>query len=254
MRVNELVCKYNIRKVVINADDSGLNPDVNKAIIELLKSGRIDRTTLMVNMPFAEEAARLLKEEHLEDAAGIHLNLADGTPLTERIKGTPLCADGQFNRCQMLPSYRFFLKPSIYSAVKEELDCQFRRFYELFGHYPTHVDSHGHFHNFLPYLSIILPLSKKYGVRSMRIAINLFNKKDAGIAKRFYKSFVNAIIKSRFEHTDCMGSYTELLEFATMAEGKTLELMVHPTMKDGKVVDTIFENGFRQYIDFSNIR
>ena len=161
LRVNELACKCNIRKVVINADDFGLNPDVNKAIIELLKSGRIDRTTLMVNMPFAEEAARLLKEEHLEDAAGIHLNLADGTPLTERIKGTPLCADGEFNRCQALPSYRFFLKPAIYSAVKEELDCQFRRFYELFGHYPTHVDSHGHFHNFLPYLSIILPLSKK---------------------------------------------------------------------------------------------
>ncbi len=227
---------------------------MNRAVIELLETGRIDRTTLMVNMPEAEEAVKMVKERHLEDCVGIHLNLADGTPLTEDIKNTSLCTDRKYNGAQMLPSYRFYLKPAVYSAVKKELDCQFRRFYTLFGHYPLHVDAHGHFHNFLPYLSIVMPLSRKYKVKSMRIAINLYNTKEGGLAKKLYKAAVNLIIKTSFSHTDYMGSYTELQEFAGMAAGKTVELMVHPTMKDGVIVDTIFENGSRQYIDFSNIR
>ena len=41
-----------MNNIIINADDFGLNHEVNVAIIELLKSGRIDRTTVMVNMPF----------------------------------------------------------------------------------------------------------------------------------------------------------------------------------------------------------
>lgn len=88
----------------------------------------------------------------------------------------------------------------------------------------------------------------------MRIAINLFDKNKAGIVKRMYKFFVNTIIKMSFKHSDYMGSYTELMEFAHLANGKTLELMVHPTMHNGELVDTIFEKGSRQYINFSNIR
>lgn len=49
--------------MIINADDFGYNQSVNRAIDECFKKKLINRTTIMVNMPYAEEAAVLAKEK-----------------------------------------------------------------------------------------------------------------------------------------------------------------------------------------------
>lgn len=43
-------------KLIINADDFGLSKGINKGIIEAYQAGLISSTTIMINMPYAEEA------------------------------------------------------------------------------------------------------------------------------------------------------------------------------------------------------
>lgn len=50
-----------------------------------------------------------------------------------------------------------------------------------------------------------------------------------------------------------MGSYTEYRDYYVYGKDKSLEIMVHPTLHNNKMVDTIFENGQREYIDFEKI-
>ena len=49
-------------KVVINSDDFGFSRCINKGIIEAFNEGLISTTTIMINMPCAENAINLWKE------------------------------------------------------------------------------------------------------------------------------------------------------------------------------------------------
>lgn len=241
-------------RILINADDFGLNPDVNKAVIDLLLANKIQRTTLMVSMPYAEEAVRLAKEHHLEDRVGLHLNIGDGPALTEEMRQSSFCTDGEFNDSyEYIRFARLYLSPSMRKIVRNELDAQFQRYKEFFGHYPEHVDGHRHFHNLLPHLYIVTGLAKRYGVKSMRIGINLYDYKTAGLFKKAYKWFINRKIRSQFESTDYMGAYLEYIDYYQDTEDKTIEIMVHPTYKDGRYYDIIFENKTQRLFDFDDV-
>lgn len=70
------------RQVIINADDFGLSPAVNRGIIEAYRAGGITSTSMMVNMPGladAVHAARSLPGL----GVGLHFNLTYGRPLSD---------------------------------------------------------------------------------------------------------------------------------------------------------------------------
>ena len=46
-------------KLIINADDFGISSSVNRAIVYAFSNNMITNTTLMVNMPYADEAVEL---------------------------------------------------------------------------------------------------------------------------------------------------------------------------------------------------
>lgn len=240
--------------IIINADDFGLNYEVNRAIVELLKSGKIQRTTLMVNMPAAKEACEMAITNGMIEQVGLHINLTEGNPLTEDIKQTRFCQYGSLNRKEVESDTRLLISSSEKKAVRKEVQAQFEKFKELTGHYPKHVDGHRHVHNYLPFLFIIIGIAKKCKVESMRIGINLYNRKEASFAKKAYKFVLNTIIKRNFKHTDFMGAYLEYVDYFDAPHDKTCEVMVHPTYHNGKIVDIIYENGNKVFYDFSKIK
>lgn len=240
--------------IIINADDFGLNFEVNKAVIELFKTGRIQRATLMVNTPNSKEAAEMAKTNHLESKIGLHINLTDGAPLTNDIKETRFCQFGIFEVKQVENGTRLHITGAEKKAVRKEIQAQFERYKELMGEYPKHVDGHRHVHNYLPFLFIIMKIAKKCKVESMRIGINLFDRKEASFAKKVYKFVLNSIIKANFMHTDYMGAYLEYVDYFQDTTNKTVEIMVHPTYYRDKIVDVIYESGNKVYYDFSKIQ
>ena len=105
--------------LVINADDFGYASGVNLGIIAAHQAGIVSSTSLMVDMPLAEEAAALAKT-HTNLGVGLHFTITD--PKGPGVDVLDL------------------------AAIKQELQRQYQCCTELLGHPPTHLDSHHHVH------------------------------------------------------------------------------------------------------------
>jgi chitin disaccharide deacetylase len=102
-----------MKYLVVNADDFGASSGVNQGILEAHRTGIVTSTSLMTEMPGSEEAA-LLAREFPNLSVGLHVCLSD-------------------DRCAG-------------NAARTELEAQLKRFIELMGRLPTHLDSHHHVH------------------------------------------------------------------------------------------------------------
>jgi chitin disaccharide deacetylase len=63
------------RVLVVNADDFGRSPGVNRGVIKAHTDGIVTSATLMVRWPAAEEAAAYARRSSL--SLGFHLDLGD---------------------------------------------------------------------------------------------------------------------------------------------------------------------------------
>src|SRR4051812_16548020 len=68
--------------VVINADDLGFAPGVNRGIIECHLTGTLPSASMMVNTPAFDEAVTLVREQAPALGVGLHFNLLTGRPLS----------------------------------------------------------------------------------------------------------------------------------------------------------------------------
>ena len=252
----------------VNADDFGKNDSVNRAVCEAFEKGYISSTTLMANMPSAEDAFRLAKEKGFSDRVGIHLNITEGMPLTRGIRNNPLiCSqDGSFNAAfYNNTKYRLYMDRQSIDMIKDEFEAQIERFLEL-GFKNLHIDSHHHVHTNYPVYRAIKELASKYDFAYIRLSRNLY--KGGSLFNNVYKHFYNnAVKKLAAETTGLFGSYRDLMEyfgldpysasdrgafpadkFSALIADKSLEIMVHPMYDDqGILVDTSIpmkEEGF----------
>ena len=128
------------KRLIINADDLGLSPGVNRGIVEAHRCGVVTSTTAMVNMPSVGAGLRLVEIEAPALGLGLHLNLSFGRPLLPPAEVPSLVrADGRFvSVSRGLASTRRW-RPG---EVRAELTAQFERFTQLTGTLPDHLDSH----------------------------------------------------------------------------------------------------------------
>ncbi|MBQ6968234.1 MAG: ChbG/HpnK family deacetylase [Lachnospiraceae bacterium] len=228
-------------RTIINGDDFGISENVNEAVRECFEKRLITNTTLMVNMPYADEAVRLAEENGFREAVGLHLNLTSGFPLTERIKRERrFCRkDGSFNAffAQHTMS-RLVISKAESAAVREEIEAQIRKYFE-YGLPERHLDSHHHVHTNSSVMDALLPLLTKYGFRSVRLSRNLFVRMNP--VKRIYKGLYNGKLKRNgFITADYFGSYKDLSAMnGKIRDGALVEIMVHPMYnEEGELCDT----------------
>jgi len=109
-----------VKYCIVNGDDFGASRGINRGILEAHQRGVLTSTSLMVDMPEAEEAARLSREVPLM-SIGLHITLTseDGTPLID------------------------FESPDM---CRVEMYRQWNRFIDLLGWPPSHLDSHHNIH------------------------------------------------------------------------------------------------------------
>lgn len=229
---------------IINADDFGLSEEVNSAIVQCFRDGTIDRTTLLVNMPQAEQACALARENGFFDCVGLHINLVEGMPLTERCRRDPvLCGEdgrflGQFHRGLR---GRFFLNRVTREAIREETRAQIEAYLAM-GLPLMHADSHQYVHTYFSAAREILPLLEEYGFRSVRLSRNIPGG-DTSLPFRVYKHLFNRRLtalrpKGRpMELTDYFGSMEDWDAFAKKDARGVCEVMVHPVWHDGVLYD-----------------
>ena len=113
--------------LIVNADDFGYTERVTQGITEAHKSGIVTSTSLMVDADYAVQAAELAKK-YKKLGLGLHFVLKDE------------------------------------KNVKNELGEQFKRFCELTGEQPTHIDSHQHTHLDDKNKEIFVEFAKKHKI------------------------------------------------------------------------------------------
>src|SRR6266566_7386787 len=126
------------RYLIVNADDFGQSPGVNRGIITGHEQGIVTSASLMVRWAAAAEAAAYGRT-HPALSVGLHVDLGEWVYRDETwvalYEVVPL-ADR--------------------AAVTEEVSRQLAAFRRLMGREPTHIDSHQHVHRDEPVHSVVV--------------------------------------------------------------------------------------------------
>ncbi len=137
------------RRITLCADDYGISPGVNRAIVDLIARGRLNATSVMtVGAALERSDVAALNEAAATNAncaIGLHLTLtAPFRPLTmyfRPLDGGTFLPLGTMLRLATLRR----LDTEI---MRAEIAAQLAAFTELFGRAPDYVDGHQHVHLF----------------------------------------------------------------------------------------------------------
>lgn len=164
--------------LIVNADDFGLTPGVNRSVVELQQAGALTSATLMAAAEHFEPAANMASR-YPRLAVGCHVVLVDGRPaLTPaEIPGLATAAG------ELRPSLGAFVRDLMRGKIPEseiegEATAQIRRLQSA-GIHVTHIDTHKHTHMFVRVLRPLLRAAQACGVRAIR---NPFEPLWAGAA------------------------------------------------------------------------
>lgn len=130
------------RDLVLCADDFGLAPEIDEAILALVAAERLTATGCMVaGDSFERDAPRLARLADRVDI-GLHFTLTDLPPLGPMPGFAP---DGRPQRLGSVLS-RALTGRIDYAEIKAEIGRQVGRFREVFGRSPDFFDGHQHVH------------------------------------------------------------------------------------------------------------
>jgi chitin disaccharide deacetylase len=132
--------------LIVNADDFGQSPGINRGIIEAHEQGIVTSASLMTRWLAAGEAA-LYAKQHPKLSVGLHLDLGEWVYRDESWE----------------PLYRV-VPPEDKTAVEREIFRQVEVFRFLVGRDPSHINSHQGIHMREPVRSIALQLCESLGI------------------------------------------------------------------------------------------
>jgi hopanoid biosynthesis associated protein HpnK len=158
------------RRLIICADDFGLDLAVNEAVEKAHREGVLTTASLMVGAPAAKDA--VARARRLPDLrVGLHLVLVDGYAVlpTGQIRSL-VDTDGRFDRNMARAGIWFFFSPRARAQIKAEIRAQFEAF-RATGLQLDHVNAHKHMHVHPTVARLIVEIGRDYRMRTMRVPI-----------------------------------------------------------------------------------
>jgi len=204
-----------VKKLIINADDFGYSKGVNYGIIDSHQEGILTSTTFMSNMPGAEHAAQLAKENP-ELGVGVHLVLTCDRPILDTHR-TIVDSNGFFR----LKSFYEGAFTIDYEEVYREWKTQIEAFLS-FGLTPTHLDSHHHINSYGGMPEVFLQLAKEYG-------LPVRNNMDVPADVKTTDSF-SYLIETALKDEESLNKLFK--------SSNSVEVMCHPAYLDKKLMTT----------------
>src|SRR5579859_2761117 len=155
--------------LIVNADDFGRSPGINRGIIRAHEQGIVTSASLMVRWPAARQACEYARS-HPTLSVGLHFDLGEWA-----------CRpNGEWIQLYRVADENDSL------AVFEQAALQLDAFRKLVGRDPTHIDSHQHMHMSGPARSILGKLSRQLGVplrgcgRTVRYRGDFYGQNEEG--------------------------------------------------------------------------
>jgi len=157
-----------LKRLIVNADDFGLSPEVNAGIMRAYRDGILRSASLMVAEPAAPAAAELARENPGLDV-GLHAVVCRGRSVLDPSRlGAAVQSSGEFIDNPVGAGMRYFFDRSMRTAMTDELRAQVERHLELVG-YLNHIDGHLNFHVHPLFADILVDLAVEYKVPCIRL-------------------------------------------------------------------------------------
>ena len=149
-----------MKQLIVNADDLGLTPGVNRGILRAFQDGIVTSASLLVTGSAFEEAVALARQNPELDV-GLHLTLVEERAVLGR-EALPTLVDetGRFPRTNGEFFRRAVLGRISWDEVEREIAAQLARFQKT-GLRLTHLNSHQHLHMFPPVFQIVRRLTRR---------------------------------------------------------------------------------------------
>lgn len=234
--------------LIINADDFGLTPGVNAAILDSHRNGVVTSASLMANGA-AFDAAVEMSHAAPRLGVGLHLNLVEGRPVAASADVASLVdASGCFRGKWSL------VRRSLCGAidpghVRRETAAQIHRL-RAAGIEPTHLDSHQHVHSLPGLFPEIIETALGLGVTAVRVPFerlsgNMYPPRLGGMARVLALRATGRSNRRKLETTS-MRSPAEfagiaqtgrlsadwILNWLARLQSESAELMAHPGYPD----------------------
>lgn len=124
------------REVFFTADDLGLSPDINAAIVRAHREGALNGASLMMGQQATAEAVQLARS-HDRLRIGLHLHLCDSTPVT--------CTAWPWGNSPHRAGWLIGLSPAARALMCREVEAQWNLF-RATGLPCSFVNCHHHLH------------------------------------------------------------------------------------------------------------
>ncbi|RZL48474.1 MAG: ChbG/HpnK family deacetylase [Pedobacter sp.] len=231
--------------LIVNADDLGLSKSVNEAILFCYKKGYINSSSIITNTPFFDETAQLVQNNNVIINLGVHINFAEGKPITDFKYNEYLNNAGEWN-WEKTRKYSNALSPEIKNAFLLELYAQIDKALAANLNI-THIDSHYHLHILPSFYNLFIIAAKKYNLK-LRLA-QLSHEHN--VIKYLYRLYINSKIKLNNHHySKKFENLEEYLKLFPKNKDQNIELMVHPLFDDtGNLTDSVDAKGFNEWIN-----
>ncbi len=239
-----------LTRLLLNADDFGLTPGVNRAIAELHTAGALPSATLMACGAAFQHAVQTA-HAHPSLDVGCHVVLVDGTPLAA-LPGIPSLLTPSGRLRDSLPRFLLALQRGRIAEadIEREATAQIRALQSA-GLRVSHVDTHKHTHLFPRVARPLIRAASACGVPAIRNPFEpawsarltrgpLLRKLQVAALRTFHRTFLQLTRQHGLATTDgCIGvSATGSLHRANLdtllqnLPAGTWELVCHPGYND----------------------
>ena len=210
-------------RLIINADDLGWSPGVNRGILVAYTNGIVNSSSLIVTHPGFEDAVKIVRENQLANI-GLHFNLTEGKAV--------------LNSHSTITDSRGFFYRNVHKCheinfdeVMRELTAQYKKAVDA-GVHITHMDTHHHLHMTREFRRVFAKFSRTYELPLRKV--HPTSKNPMKWLSLFFDmwgvEFYTAHFNAEFYGQNATG---EILEnILTAYEGKSLEIMCHPGYTD----------------------
>jgi predicted glycoside hydrolase/deacetylase ChbG (UPF0249 family) len=157
-----------LTRLIVNADDFGQTPGINRAVLELHQAGVLTSATLMARAAATDQAIDIARATP-SLGVGCHVVLSDGEPVLPPAQIPSLLnpSDNLF-----IPNLTVFLARLVAGRIRaEEIEIEAKaqiHYLQSRGIQVTHVDTHKHTHMFPSVLRPLLRAARACGIHSVR--------------------------------------------------------------------------------------
>ncbi|MBX9836980.1 MAG: ChbG/HpnK family deacetylase [Silvanigrellaceae bacterium] len=154
-----------MKKLIINADDLGMNDNITDGILLCWENRVISSTSIMPTEAGFNNAIKIIKQKNSKIPIGVHLSFSSGIPISSEDKISSLITNHKFIFNEIAPNEIMATLMSINPKHLEiEFENQITKCIES-GINITHIDNHMYYIYMNPELfMIVIKLANKYNL------------------------------------------------------------------------------------------